>query len=283
MRRIVIYLVIGLVVLALVGQVSGGNPSESPVARATPSPTDLSTPSASGNQPQPASAPPRPIATPAETLRPISGLAPTDPTQLATVASVTDGDTIRVVLDGQNVPVRYIGIDTPEIHGTVEPMGREAADANARLVAGREVALEKDVSETDRFGRLLRHVWVRDATGWRLVSLELLRLGLAQVTTFPPDVKYVDDLFLPAQRAAREAGVGLWASGATAGTSPPAILPIVGGANCEPSYSDICVPIGSSDLDCGDITARYFEVRWDVPNPDPHGFDGNRDGVGCEF
>lgn len=264
MRRFLAYLAVAVVILVVV-QAIGAQPG-GPVASAR------ATAALSSTSAIPSTAPSE------------MGLAPTGPTQLATVASVTDGDTIRVVLDGRNVPVRYIGIDTPEIHGQVEPMGREAADANARLVAGREVVLEKDVSETDRFGRLLRHVWLRDVTGWRLVSLELLRLGLAKVVTFPPDVKYVDDLFLPAQRAAREAGLGLWGPGQAAASSSQSILTLIpGGASCEPSYSDICVPIGSSDLDCGDITARYFEVRWDVPNPDPHGFDGNRDGVGCEF
>lgn len=289
MRRILVYLVVAVVVLAVV-QAVGDAPagtSAAPDARTpraqptSPPPATAVMPSASESQGiTPSSEPsPSPTAVPPQQ----SGMAPTGPIQVATVASITDGDTIRVLLDGQNVPVRYIGIDTPEIHGKVEPGGPEAADANARLVAGREVVLEKDVSETDRYGRLLRHVWLHDAGGWTLVSLELLRLGMAQVTTYPPDVKYVDDLFLPAQRAAREAGVGLWGAGFAA-ESPSTILPLVpGGADCEPSYPSICVPIGSPDLDCGDIAARHFEVRWDVPRPDPHGFDGNRDGVGCEF
>lgn len=68
------------------------------------------------------------------------------------VISVTDGDTIRVMLNGKSTPIRYIGIDTPE---TVDPrtevqcFGREASAYNARLVADKTVELEKDVSETD--------------------------------------------------------------------------------------------------------------------------------------
>jgi micrococcal nuclease len=72
------------------------------------------------------------------------------------------------------------------------------------------VVLERDVSEVDRFGRLLRHVWIDTEEGWVLVSLELVRQGLAVVVTFPPDVKYHDDLLLPAQNEARSAGLGLW-------------------------------------------------------------------------
>src|SRR5690606_13274468 len=137
-----------------------------------------------------------------------------------------------------------------------EWMGREAADANAALVAGREVVLEKDVSETDQYGRLLRHVWIQTDAGWTLVGLELLRLGYAQVTTYPPDVKYVDELFLPAQQTAREAGLGLW--GAQPTPTPAPIAPPVPAppSNCEPSYPDICIEIGIGDLDCPDISAR---------------------------
>jgi hypothetical protein len=107
-------------------------------------------------------------------------------------------------------------MDTPETvkPGTsVEWMGREAADANRALVEGTTVVLEKDVSETDRFDRLLRHVWPHDdSAGWRLVDLELIRAGYARVSTYPPDVKYVD-LYLAAQIDAREHDRGLWGVG----------------------------------------------------------------------
>lgn len=142
------------------------------------------------------------------------GLAPTGPTEEATVVSVHDGDTIRVILDGENVPVRYIGIDAPEVGEDAEPFGDESTAANAEFVAGETVILERDVSETDRYGRLLRYVWLADDDGgWTLVNLELLRLGLARVVVFPPDVKYLDDLFRPAERGARDAGLGMWAGG----------------------------------------------------------------------
>ena len=125
--------------------------------------------------------------------------------------SVTDGDTIRVKIGGVEYRVRYTGIDTTEIGDTPEPFSLEARTANSELLGEREIILEKDVSETDRFGRLLRYVWVRgDGGGWTLVNLELLRAGLARVVTFPPDVKYHDSLFRPAEREAREAGLGIW-------------------------------------------------------------------------
>ena len=103
-------------------------------------------------------------------------------------------------------------MDTPETvkpDSPVEWMGPEASRANAGLVEGRTVVLEKDVSETDRYGRLLRYVWLVDGDRWTLVDLELVRQGFAQVETDPPDVRYADR-FVAAQRAARAAGLGLW-------------------------------------------------------------------------
>ena len=69
--------------------------------------------------------------------------------------------------------------------------------------------LERDVSDTDHYDRLLRYVWLRDGDGWVFVNLELVRRGFAQVVTYPPDVHWTDT-FLDAQREARDAGVGLW-------------------------------------------------------------------------
>ncbi len=121
---------------------------------------------------------------------------------------MVDGDTIKVEIDGVVYTVRYIGIDTPEtVHPSlpVEPLGKEAAAKNAELVADKMVMLEKDISETDQYGRLLRYVWVGEV----LVNAELVRLGYAQVVTFPPDVRY-QDLLLSLQREARAEERGLW-------------------------------------------------------------------------
>jgi micrococcal nuclease len=68
-------------------------------------------------------------------------------------------------------------------------------------------------------------------------------------------------------------------------TAPPAAAPlplVPAPGNCEPSYPGLCIPIGSADIDCGEIAARRFSVVWNVANPDPHGFDGDGDGIGCE-
>ncbi len=127
----------------------------------------------------------------------------------AQVLRVIDGDTIEVSISRQAYKVRYIGIDTPETkHPTkgIEPFGPEAAAKNEALVGGKVVELEKDVSETDKYGRLLRYVWIGDL----MVNAELVRLGYAQISTYPPDVKY-QDRFLRLQREARQDCRGLWA------------------------------------------------------------------------
>src|SRR5262245_24979842 len=70
-------------------------------------------------------------------------------------------------------------------------------------------------------------------------------------------------------------------SGTCRGAHPPPAPPPPGG-NCAASYPTVCIPPPPPDLNCADISYTNFRVRWDVPDPDPHHFDGNRDGVGCE-
>jgi micrococcal nuclease len=126
----------------------------------------------------------------------------------APVLTIVDGDTIDVRLEGRTVRVRYIGVNTPETKHPkkgVEPFGKEAAEANRRLVEGKTVRLELDVEKYDRYRRLLAYVYVDDT----MINAELVRQGYAQVATYPPNVKY-QELFLTLQREAREAKRGLW-------------------------------------------------------------------------
>jgi micrococcal nuclease len=140
--------------------------------------------------------------------------APADERALAgRVVRLVDGDTIWVDVGGRVEKVRYIGINTPEVHHPTrgeEPGGRRAVEANRALVAGRPVRLEPDVQLRDRYGRLLAYVWVRRADGGEvMVNAELVRLGYARAATYPPNVRYAD-AFRRLEREAREAGRGLW-------------------------------------------------------------------------
>lgn len=129
----------------------------------------------------------------------------------ATVSRVVDGDTIELS-DGRKV--RYIGIDSPE---TVQPntavqcYGEEASRKNKALVEGKEVELEKDVSNTDRYGRLLRYVFVDGV----FVNDYLVKEGYAYSSAYPPDVKY-QEIFKESQKEARESEKGLWGAGCPA-------------------------------------------------------------------
>ena len=122
---------------------------------------------------------------------------------------MSDGDTIRVRLDsGRLERVRYIGIDTPEIARPGAPgecYSERASAFNERLVGDRDVRLELDVEERDRYGRLLAYVYA----GGRFVNALLVREGYAEPLTVPPNVRYVTALRRLA-RAARRRGRGLW-------------------------------------------------------------------------
>ncbi|GBE16722.1 thermonuclease precursor [bacterium BMS3Abin15] len=134
--------------------------------------------------------------------------SPQGKTEYAKVARVIDGDTVQLE-DGRRV--RYIGIETPEIvhpDKPVECFGKEANEENRMLVEGKEVRLEKDVSETDRYDRILRYVYIDDT----FVNEHLIRGGFAFVSIFPPDVKYQDQL-REAMADAKENNRGLWANG----------------------------------------------------------------------
>ncbi len=123
------------------------------------------------------------------------------------VTRVIDGDTIEIE---DKRKIRYIGINSPELHDPRQPVqcfGREAYEKNKKLVEGKTVRLEKDVSETDKYKRLLRYVYVGDL----FINDYLIRRGFAQKSTFPPDVKYAD-LFSQAQKEAVENNRGLWAT-----------------------------------------------------------------------
>jgi micrococcal nuclease len=149
----------------------------------------------------------------------------TDPTEASSasdddsvrVVRVVDGDTIIVEIDGREERLRYIGVDTPESvqpNTPVECFGKEASAENARLVEGKRVELERDVSNRDRFDRLLRYVYVVENGQRIFVNEALVANGFAYASTFPPDVKHEDTL-RAAQREARDNDRGLW------GACPP--------------------------------------------------------------
>lgn len=133
-----------------------------------------------------------------------------------TVVRVVDGDTAHVLVGGVNEKVRFIGIDTPEDTSTHEPYGAQATAYTRAAIDGREVWLETDAELRDRYGRLLAYVWLEPPASTetsevlgKMLNAKLVAEGYAQIYTFPPNVKYAE-VFLAAQRDARERGAGLW-------------------------------------------------------------------------
>jgi len=122
------------------------------------------------------------------------------------VASAVDGDTVKLTT-GETL--RYIGIDTPETkhpRKPVEHFGKEASAVNEKLVSGKEILVEFDVTKRDKYGRLLGYVFLEDGT---FVNAELVKKGYAKVITYPPNVKYAF-LFRKLKASAIKHKRGLW-------------------------------------------------------------------------
>lgn len=174
------------------------------------------------------------------------------------VARVVDGDTVDLA-NGETV--RLVGIDTPE----VGQCGYERARiALVRLVEGKRVRLARSDEDRDVYGRLLRYVDVGEVDA----GLRLIRSGLAIARydsrdgygRHPREATYV---------AADRANPDLRCAPA------PKPQPLVGGGGCN-GYSP-CLPAYPPDLDCPDVEGPIL-----VTGPDPHGLDGDGDGIACE-
>lgn len=188
-----------------------------------------------------------------------------------TVTRVVDGDTLDVrLVSGRRERIRLIGIDTPEL-GSAECFGSQASIRARRLARGKRVRLIGDATQDtrDRYRRLLAYVVL---PAQRDLGRQLVAEGFARVYVYDRPFQRLGN-YRAAERAARSGGRGLWTR--CAGPPPP-------GGNCHASYPTVCIPPPPPDLDCGQIAHRGFRVRHDVPSSDPHGFDGDRDGVGCE-
>lgn len=129
---------------------------------------------------------------------------PQKQTVKAKVVRVIDGDTFEAQVENKGkVTVRVIGYDAPEPN---QPFGETAKKFMKAFLEGREVLLEQDVQQTDKYGRMLAHVWVERV----LVSEIALLSGLGLEMTVPPNVQYVDFL-RQAQEYGRGIGLGIWA------------------------------------------------------------------------
>ena len=129
--------------------------------------------------------------------------------ELYNVVRVVDGDTFIIDYKGQEERVRLIGIDTPEsVHPNKEKntnFGNEVSNYTKKMLTGKQVALEFDVEKRDKYGRLLAYVYLDG----QMYNKMLLEKGYAQVSTYPPNVKYVKN-FINIQKQARARKMGIW-------------------------------------------------------------------------
>ena len=171
----------------------------------------------------------------------------------ANVTRVIDGDTIVIGFDsdrdGADDHVRLVLVDAPELNQTGGPEGKAYLES---LCLGIRAVIDEDDFQVgaDPYGRILAVVYCGETNA----NAAMISSGHA-VTYY---------LFCSASEFGSEAWTGC-------SSSPPP-------GNCDPAYPDVCIPPPPPDLDCADIPYRNFRV---LP-PDPHHFDGDGDGIGCE-
>lgn len=126
------------------------------------------------------------------------------------VTSVVDGDTFKINYKGKEEKVRLIGVDTPEsVHPNSSKnseYGKIASNYTKDLIERKNIKLEFDVSQTDKYGRLLAYVYLENG---EMLNEKLIKIGYAQVATYAPNVKYADK-FKDLQEEARKNKVGFW-------------------------------------------------------------------------
>ncbi len=123
----------------------------------------------------------------------------------AKLIRVIDGDTIEVELNNTQYSVRLIGINTPEsvapdnykTKNSIE--GTEASNTVKDMLSDIEtIYLQKDISDTDKYDRLLRYVWLEKPTNendineisTKMLNAILVNKGIAEIATYKPDTKY---------------------------------------------------------------------------------------------
>lgn len=209
--------------------------------------------------------------------------------KLHRVIDVVDGDTVTVAYRGSEVSVRVIGIDTPEtVHPSVpvECGGPQASATAKRLLTGKKVRLVFDPSQgrTDYYGRTLAYL---ETPGLGDFGLTMIRQGHAAEYTY--DSAYArQSRYMAAQSVAQAHARGVWnrCGGVDTPLHKPKPAPQPkpqahahdgdGDGRCDPGY-DPCIPPYPPDLDCSDIDGP---IR--VLGDDPHGFDADGDGIGCD-
>lgn len=227
-----------------------------------------------------------PLPTATDFIIPVTGASciPNNPPQTGKVIDVVDGDTIKVLLDsdGATYSVRYIGMDTPENTSQVEYFGPEATAKNSELVYGKTVTLIKDVSETDRYGRLLRYVIADNV----FVNYELVAQGFANTASYPPDIACIPT-FQATEGQASASKLGLWGAPPTQVILLP--LPTAPSGGSGNSSGNAACNCYGPDLNCKADFSTHAAAQachdycMSLGLGDIFDLDGNdNDGLACE-
>ncbi|MEP0755200.1 thermonuclease family protein [Trichocoleus sp. Lan] len=205
----------------------------------------------------------------------------------ATVVSTGDGDTLRVKSQGKVVTIRMACIDAPETGQ--RPWGQQSAAKLKQLLPPGKAVQVREI-ERDRYGRTVAELYLANQS----VNLQMVKQGQAVVyRQYLTGCASTKNQYLQSEAQAKQKKLGFWnqpkpvmpwdfRKGQSASNQPsysPKPKPAPSAQqNCSPAYPGVCIPPGPPDLNCPDISYRNFKV---LP-PDPHGFDRDSDGVGCE-
>lgn len=134
----------------------------------------------------------------------------------ATVTKVIDGDTIWVDINGKEEKVRFIGVNCPEYTTKIEEYGKEATEYTTNELLGKKVYLQKDISQTDDYNRLLRYVWLEKIDTINeenienyLFNAKLVINGYAQSNYYKPDIS-LQDYLEKFENEAKQQKIGIW-------------------------------------------------------------------------
>lgn len=201
---------------------------------------------------------------------------------LYTVSSVIDGDTIQVVINNKKETIRLIGIDTPETvdpRKTVQCFGKEASAKTKSLLSDKSVRLESDPTqgERDKYQRLLKYVFLPIEGGQLLfVNDYLVREGYAHEYTYNIPYKYQSE-FKQAQKEAEENKKGLWADDACL-TYPPQPSTQTSGT-VSPTTTDVYTC--NCNKTCPQISSCE-EAQYQLNVCGCKARDADKDGIACD-
>ena len=136
--------------------------------------------------------------------------------QEAYVTKVIDGDTIGVTIDGKYYKVRFVGINCPEYTKEIEPYGKEATEYTNEKLYHKTIYLQKDITDTDNYDRLLRYIWLdkvdtinEETIKNSLFNYELVINGLAHSNYYKPNIT-LQNYLEEAEDYAKKNKIGMW-------------------------------------------------------------------------